>query len=202
MYGFAVVFLALTLVSWPTDQFDIFASRPTVYFPIVLYRDGYVGSKRVSHLPLLSGILSLTGKGGANADTSLTANATLFVNETTWGGEPSTIAVVLLGAFFDPLVRDSRGLIGYVGFELFKFGNKWNRTLQVKYNQGGSLPITINIDGVDYPSPYNITIGSEDLAVAQRTNSLLISLTWAILFFAVLELRVEDNRCKCKNCQQ
>ena len=61
----------------------------------------------------------------------------------------------------------------------------------VIYNQGGEnvphMTIDQNVFGISNP----IAIGSEDVTVTARTNSLLISLTWVIISFSALELKKE-----------
>ena len=141
-------------------------------------------------------MITFSGKGGISAGNSLTVNITVFFDRTLMDKEPSNVTVKLQGAFHDPVPPpDSHGVIGYIAIGLAKQGDSWVANLiPVKYDQGGSLPILLNVDNVDLVVPAHIEMGSQDVTVATRTNSLILSLTWAILGFAALELRVDNER--------
>jgi hypothetical protein len=50
----------------------------------------------------------------------------------------------------------------------------------------------LHVDNIVAVGPEQIQIDSAAVTVAARTNSLLVSLTWAILLFTVLEVRIRD----------
>jgi hypothetical protein len=68
IYSCAGVFLILVVLSWPSDQFDVFTPRFTATFVFGINRGIYVNSKLVSTVEFAEGAISLTGKGGISAD--------------------------------------------------------------------------------------------------------------------------------------
>ena len=198
VYSFVALFLALTILSWPSEQFDIFSPPIDAILPIgaariVTYPNGTQTSTLVA-----SGGISLSGKGGLSADNPLKMKVTLFINTTALGFEPSLVTFVPLGASPYPHPPEKQSLPVAVAIALTKsVDNKWTGEGSIIYYQPGTMKWEIHMDGIVAVGPEQIEIDSAAVTVAARTNSLLVSLTWVILLFAVLEFRIEDQRTKC-----
>lgn len=227
---FAVGFLVLTVLSWPMEQFnisapflDIFSPPIRRYLPVTFLEIGTLTTSdivAVNGVPtnktatnttikyeeiLLQGLITITGKGGISVQNNLDLEATLSVNETLLGHKVSKVRLTPLGATTPSLTPTPAGVIIAVAFNLARANEtEWTTfgKIPIVYNQEGTYYMQISIDNYTAVSSSFLTISPETVTVSARTNSLLVSLTWAILLFAVLELRVEENGCKCKNCQQ
>ncbi len=149
-----------------------------------------------SHVLAGKGFVTLKGKGGLSAGNPLKMNVTVYLNRTAWGGKkPSSVMFKPLGARPYPPITDQLGFPLYLSLQLAEqSGDKWLGNARIVYNQGGTMAIDFTIDNVEYTSPDTIQIGPESITVAARTNSVVISLTWAVLAFAVLGIRVNIER--------
>jgi hypothetical protein len=145
------------------------------------------------------GWVTLKGKGGLSAGNPLTLSMTMYFYAAALGTNVANVSFAPQGAYiaqvpnlpFFPIVvqTDTRGFPLSPTIGLAKLGDHWTGQGLVIYNQGGAKTINIIINGVTYHSPDTVEIGSEAVTVAARTNSLLVSLTWVIIAFTVLELR-------------
>lgn len=147
------------------------------------------------------GAISFVGKGGVSAGNPLTANITIYINSTAFGHQPSNVTVKLPGAFAESgSTYDQYGIPHWIAIDLVGNGNYWvSEGIRVKYAQGGTEALVVVIDGQEFEPAESIQVSAQDVTVSTTTNSLILSLTWAILALMVLELRVEDKRCNCKN---
>jgi hypothetical protein len=198
------VLLVLALFSAPIQQFDFFAEKTTATFPFTMRRAVYADGKIVSDTTFGEGMVTFSGNGSLSAGNALRVNVTVFLDRNALIEEPTIVVIKLSGAFFVPPQFDSHGIAGYAALALARKGDYWIGECQVKYNQGGSLPIIVEINEKSVVVVGYIEMGSQDVTIATKTNSLIISLTWAILAFAVLELRVcgvENDRHDRKKCE-
>lgn len=203
IYGIFIGLLLLSFFSAPIEQFDIFTSRPTTLFPFTLTRDIQVNGKVVSYSVLADGVISFVGKGGVSADNPLTTNITMYFNATAFGKQPSRITVRLPAAFTEVPGLGSLGIPHWVEIGLTRKGDYWvSEGIRIKYSQGGTEPIIVSVDNQEFQTAENVQVSSQDVTVATRTNSLVLCLTWAILAFTVLELRIENNGHKCQQSDQ
>jgi len=143
----------------------------------------------------IDGQIDLTAKGGVSADNPLKANITMRLIATAGKIEPSSIVVKYSGAFLEPyVVNPAHPFGGYAAQLLRKQGDIWTGETSLRYNQAGNLTIFVEIDGKLVPICAYVQVESEAVTATNRTNALTISLTFAILAFAVLELRVDNYR--------
>lgn len=227
VYAGAAIFLLLTVLSWPTEQFgisssflDIFSPPVTRYLPIAfdaevvttiahttLANGIFVNKTTTSTTAVesfLQGLITITGKGGISAQNNLDLEATLYVNETVLGHKVSSLLLTPLHATTPSFTPTPEGAMPQLIIRLGRVNEtEWvvDKT-PIIYNQEGTYYMRISIDNYSAVSSSSLTVGSETVTVAARTNSLLVSLTWVFIIFAVLELRVEEERCECKNCQR
>jgi hypothetical protein len=169
-------------------------------FPFALVTGMYVNGQLVPTHGVGGGMVTFTGNGSISAGNHLIANITVYINTTAAGGVPSSVVVKLPGAFFDPRSFDSHGIAAWAAISLAPYGDVWRMVNHVMYDQGGSQPIEVYVDNNLVGTAGQVQIGSQDVTVSLRTNSLLLSLTWVIIAFAVLELRVDNERHNPKDC--
>jgi len=190
VYSLVALFLALIVLSWPTEQFDIFCPRINAILPIgavriVIYPNGTQTSTVVA-----VGAISLRGKGGLSAANPLTMKVALLINTTALGFDPSIVTFAPLGASPYSQTAEAQDLPVAIMIRLTKSaGNRWTGESQIIYYQPGTMKWEIHMDNLVAVGPEQIQIDSAAVTVAARANSLLVSLTWAILLFAVLEFR-------------
>lgn len=159
------------------------------------------------------GFVTLKSKGGLSAGNPISIDITLYTNKDAKGGEPSNVTVTPQGAFaanilslgpfplpFAPIVpqTDQLGFPLALSIALTRQGNKWSGSGIVIYNQGGAMGLDFDVDNLVAHVADVFQIGSEAVTVTARTNSLLISLTWVIIAFSALEVKLEDNGCQPK----
>jgi hypothetical protein len=227
----AAILLVLTVLSWPSEQFgisspflDIFSPEVTRYLPIgfaaiavstvtsTILANGIPINKtatttKIAEETYLQGLVTITGKGGISAQNDLDLEATLYVNETFLGHRVSSLLLTPLGAASPSMIPTPEGGMPQLVIDLARMNEtEWTTgepPISIVYNQEGIYYMRISIDNYSAVSSSYLAVSSEGVTVAARTNSLLVSLTWAILLFAVLELRVkEDEGCNRKSTQQ
>ena len=157
------------------------------------------GGKQIGNLTsLVYGMLNFSGKGSISAGNVLTVNAVVIANETALGLQLSNMAIYLDGAFNSPNSFDVNGVARYISLGLNHIvGRLWKGgPYTIEYNQGGLLPIELDLNNSSYGIVGVVQLGPQDVTIGTRTNSLVISLTWAILAFAVLEIRLDTYRHK------
>jgi hypothetical protein len=100
----------------------------------------------------------------------------------------------------------THGVAGFAALGLARYGDVWRGgcqgACQVRYDQGGSFPIPIAIDDTYVEVLGQIQMESQDVTIGTRTISLILSLTWVIVAFDVLELRVDNERHERKQCNE
>jgi hypothetical protein len=198
-----LILLLLAYYSAPPPFPDSFTQRNiTAMFPFALVSDVLVNGQIVSSRMLGGGMVIFTGNGSISAGNPLLTKVIVYLNTTVTGQTPESVVIKFPGAFLNPPSFDSHGLTGYAALALTRYGDLWNGTTRLKYNQGGPQQIPIYIDENLVDVAGEIQMSSQDVTVAMTTNSLLLSLTWAILSFAVLELRVDSDRRERKQCNE
>jgi hypothetical protein len=152
------------------------------------------------------------GKGSISAGNILNATMRLIMNETAYmqhfGTNLTSVTVTLNGAFGVPAVTDQYGIPEAIAIALAQASaiyypqiprllGIWIGNKTVEYDQGGSYAVTMSLNGLQFDGTiFSVQMTSQDATVTTRTNSLVICLTWAILAFAVLDLRVDNYRHK------
>jgi hypothetical protein len=165
-------------------------------------------------VPVGDGFVTLKSRGGLSAGNPISMSITFYTRNNTLAGQLYNITVTPQGAYaaqvpklgpfqipFAPIVlfKDQRGFPAAVCINLTRQENhKWSGGGTVMYNQGGTLGLDVAVNGVITHVADLVQIGSEATTVAARTNSLLTSLTWVIVGFSALEMRLKDNGCESK----
>ncbi len=193
---FAIAFLLLAFLSYPADQLDFFAPpiEATYIFDIpgrvfLVFTNGTSGFYNIT---VGRGTVTLSGKGGLSAGNPLTMTVTLELNPII--RQPSKAFVAPYDAYYFPIERDAQGFPRFAHINLTRTDQyAWFGQGRVEFFAQGTMIIYVALDNQVVPSLPELQIESESVTAASRTNSLLVSLTWAILFFAVLELRTEQN---------
>ncbi len=190
-----VVFAVSALFALPYDpMFNVFTPRSETY--------AQFGNSNYFHW-----VVHVTGKGGISAGNPLSFNATLYTNETTLADyNVDSVGFLFNDSYSYPLTANNESLLTTSVFLLGHIrDNKWSATGQIIYYQAGAFATTVNmhctakgnpnyVTIVHGSSPALIQISSEDVTVLAKTNAYLLSLSFAFLSFACLELRVENNR--------
>jgi hypothetical protein len=138
------------------------------------------------------GTVTLSGKGGLSAENPLTMSVILNFDKVV---KPfSTVFVAPDNAYYYPIVKDE-GFPRFAHINLTTTdGFKWSGQGTIEFFTSGVLGMNIGADNQVVHAPPEFQIESAAVTSSSRTNSLVISLTWAILFFAVLDLRRENGR--------
>ncbi len=166
---------------------DITRNDNTTSYRDVLVADGY---------------LVLSGKGGLSAGNPLTLAVTLYFNVSVLGMDPTRVVFGPHGAYAYPLKTDPRGFPIFAAINLTDTGlnHKWFGKGDVIYYQGDNWGAFLfvfddarRIALEPMRMPNILHIGTEDVTFASRTNSLVVSLSWAFLAFASAELRIDKN---------
>ena len=219
-YWFPALFIVLAFVSLPiqgldwctpasTARFKFFVAEIkkvshwwTVIYPNktqVTINQTFTETVRV----IGNGTVVLTGKGGLSAGNPLHMTVTIyFVKNAFTSPEPTVIfqpgafAAEVTNLWFVTIPQDqdkidAREFPLDANITLTKQDDKWTGDMWVIYNQGGENIPHMTIDQNEFGISNPIAIGSEDVTVTARTNSLLISLTWVIIAFTALELKKE-----------
>jgi hypothetical protein len=169
----------------------------------VTYQNGTTVSRTYSEAVTTSkfvgnGTVTLSGKGGLSAGNQLEMDVVVYFAKGTFDSRTPQIYFSPTGAFVaeswlgipqDSPQIDMQNLPIDANITLVPSGNRWTGYQWVIYNQGGSFTPTMSIDGILFPIVGPIEIGSEDVTVTARTNALLVSLTWVIIAFSILEWR-------------
>lgn len=213
VYFLACVLLALTIFSWPIEQFDVFSPPVAQYLPVRfadIVNAKVIGTLVLNGVPtnittttnetivetFLKGLVTITGKGGISAQNELDLAATMTVNETLLGHKVSSLILTPLGAA--PPSNSTPTPEGAMIQLVIALGRVSETTwatgrIPIIYNQEGTYYMRISIDNYSAVSSSVLTVSPETVTVTARTNSLIVSLTWAILLFAVLELRKDEG---------
>jgi hypothetical protein len=167
-----------------------------------------VNATIVPALAVANGFVTVSGKGGLSAGNPLDFEITMYTNKDVLGKEPSTISVTPQGAFaanvpmigpleipFQSIVPKTTelGFPEAITLAMLKVGDKWLGGGKAIYNQGGTFGLDITVDNVTSRLSDVIVIDSEAVTVAARTNSLLVCLTWVIIAFTVMEIRLDNG---------
>jgi hypothetical protein len=204
---FAIVFLVLAILSWPVEPLELFASPVEATYIFDLQGNVFLrftnGTAGFYNMTVARGTVTLSGKGGMSAENPLTMRVILNFNKVV---KPfSTVFVAPDNAYYYPIVKDAQGFSEFAHINLTTTdGYKWSGESRVVFFIGGALGMSVSADNQVVHSPSEFQIESATVTVSSRTNSLLISLTWAVLFFAVLGLRREKCACQlvglCSDC--